>query len=180
VVLARLPSPPLLAILREVNRESDNFTAELLLKHLGAARGAGGTTTAGAAVVRQALAAAQVSLTGVRIVDGSGLSLHDVTTADTLVDILEAAWEDPLLRGSFVESLAVAGRNGTLERRLRAAPARGRVYAKTGTTPRSSALAGYVADDFAFAVVHNGPALQPWWARRAQDRFVTVLAAGLL
>ena len=89
---------------------------------------------------------------------------------------LEAAWADPLLRASFVESLAVAGRNGTLERRLRTGPATGRVFAKTGTTSLSSALAGYVANRFAFAVLQNGSPLAPWWARRAQDRFVTVLA----
>jgi D-alanyl-D-alanine carboxypeptidase len=176
VVLVRHASPPLLEILRHVNGESDNFTAELLLKHLGAMRGEAGTTAAGAAVVRAALESADISLAGVRIVDGSGLSLSDLTTAETLVDILEAAWEDPLLRGTFVESLAVAGRTGTLEHRLRTGPVRGRVFAKTGTTARSSALAGYVADRYAFAIVQNGPPLQPWWCREAQDRFVTVLA----
>jgi serine-type D-Ala-D-Ala carboxypeptidase/endopeptidase (penicillin-binding protein 4) len=125
----------------------------------------------------RALEAAKVALAGVRLVDGSGLSLLDRTTADALVDILEAAWADPLLRASFVESLAVAGRNGTLERRLRTGPAAGRVFAKTGTTSLASALAGYVANRFAFAVLQNGPPLAPWWARRAQDRFVTALAA---
>ena len=176
IVLARLPSPPLVELLRLVNGDSDNFAAEILLKHLGARRGAGGTTAAGAEVVERSLAAAGVELAGVRIVDGSGLSRLDRTTAETLVDILEAAWEDPLLRGSFVESLAVAGRSGTLEMRLTKGPATGRVYAKTGTTALSSALAGYVADRFVFAVVQNGPPLAPFWARKAQDRFVTALA----
>jgi D-alanyl-D-alanine carboxypeptidase/D-alanyl-D-alanine-endopeptidase (penicillin-binding protein 4) len=175
--LASVSSPPLLELLRAVNRKSDNFTAEILLKHLGAVRGAGGTTRAGAAVVRRALADAGVSLGGVRIVDGSGLSLHDRLTADALVDILAAAWADPLLRGSFLASLAVAGRNGTLEDRLREPPARGHVFAKTGTTSLASALSGYVAGRWAFAVLQNGPPLSSWWARRAQDRFVTVLAA---
>jgi D-alanyl-D-alanine carboxypeptidase/D-alanyl-D-alanine-endopeptidase (penicillin-binding protein 4) len=176
VVLAQLASPPLLAILREVNRESDNFTAEILLKHLGATRGAAGTTAAGADVVRRALEAAGVMLSGVRIVDGSGLSLLDRMTAETLVDILAAAWQDPLLRGSFMESLAVAGRSGTLETRLTDGPATGRVFAKTGTTALSSALAGYVSNRFVFAIVQNGPPLAPDFARRAQDRFVNVLA----
>ena len=175
--LASVDSPPLLQLLRTVNRESDNFTAEILLKHLGAARGAGGSTPAGAAVVRQALGEAGVSLGGVRIADGSGLSLLDRLTADALVDILAAAWADPLLRGSFLASLAVAGRNGTLARRLRKPPAVGQVFAKTGTTSRASALSGFVAGRYAFAVVQNGPPLSSWWARTAQDRFVTVLAS---
>jgi D-alanyl-D-alanine carboxypeptidase len=52
----------------------------------------------------------------------------------------------------------------------------GKVFAKTGTTARSSALAGYVNGRYAFAVLQNGSPVSSWWARRAQDRFVTVLA----
>jgi PBP4 family serine-type D-alanyl-D-alanine carboxypeptidase len=175
--LASVSSPPLLHLLRAVNRESDNFTAEILLKHLGAVRGGQGSTPAGAAVVREALRAGGVSLAGVRIADGSGLSLLDRLTADALVDILAAAWADPLLRGSFLASLAVAGRNGTLENRLRRPPVVGQVFAKTGTTFRASALSGFVVGRYAFAVLQNGPPLSPWWCRQAQDRFVTVLAS---
>jgi D-alanyl-D-alanine carboxypeptidase/D-alanyl-D-alanine-endopeptidase (penicillin-binding protein 4) len=174
--LASAVSPPLLHLLRAVNRESDNFTAEILLKHLGAVLGGQGSTAAGAAIVRQTLHDAEVSLEGVRIVDGSGLSVLDRLTADALVDILTAAWADPLLRGSFLASLAVAGRSGTLEHRLRRPPALGQVFAKTGTTSLASALSGYVAGRYAFAIVQNGSPLSPWWCRQAQDRFVTVLA----
>ena len=53
---------------------SDNFTAEMVLKAIGARAGGRGTTAAGAAVVRRGLRAAGVPLAGVRIVDGSGLS----------------------------------------------------------------------------------------------------------
>jgi D-alanyl-D-alanine carboxypeptidase/D-alanyl-D-alanine-endopeptidase (penicillin-binding protein 4) len=178
VEIAALNSAPLLHLLRAVNRESDNFTAEVLLKHLGAVEAGSGTTVAGAGIVRNALAEAGVPLGGVRIVDGSGLSLLDRLTADALVALLEAAWEDPLLRPGFLGSLAVSGQSGTLRRRLRTPPAAGQVFAKTGTTRLSSALSGYVGGRYAFAVVQNGPPLSPWWSRRAQDRFVTVLAAG--
>jgi D-alanyl-D-alanine carboxypeptidase/D-alanyl-D-alanine-endopeptidase (penicillin-binding protein 4) len=175
VELARIASPPLLKLLRIVNSDSDNFTAEVLLKHLGAAEGARGTTKAGAAVVRSVLADAGVPLAGVRFVDGSGLSLLDRLTAQALVAILEAAWNDPLLRGSFLASLAVAGRRGTLEDRMIRGPARGRVFAKTGTTSLASTLAGYADGRYAFAILHNGPPLSSWWCRMAQDRFATAL-----
>ncbi len=170
-------SEALVAMLRLVNRESDNFTAEILLKYLGALYARRGTTAAGSAVVRNALAAAGVPLRGVRIADGSGLSLLNRLTTDTLVALLAAAWSDPVLRGSFQASLAVAGRSGTLRHRLRAAAVRGRVLAKTGTTSLASTLAGYVGGRYAFAILHNGPPLSSWWSRRAQDRFVTVLAS---
>lgn len=178
MVLAATASQPLLYLLRAVNRESDNFTSELLLKHLGAVELGKGTTGAGAAVVRQALEEAGVPLGGVRIVDGSGLSVHDRLTADALVAILLAAWDDPLLRGSFLASLAVSGKSGTLERRLGGPAVRGQVFAKTGTTSRASTLAGYVRARYAFAVLQNGNPLSSWWSRLAQDRFVTVLATG--
>jgi serine-type D-Ala-D-Ala carboxypeptidase/endopeptidase (penicillin-binding protein 4) len=67
-------SPPLPEILREMDVESDNHTAELLLKQLGAVAGEAGSTAAGAAVVRSVLAEHAVPLAGVRIADGSGLA----------------------------------------------------------------------------------------------------------
>lgn len=170
-------SAPLAAILRFMDRESDNFTAELLLKQLGAVDGARGTTPGGAKVVHSQLAAAGVPLAGVRIVDGSGLSRLNRLTANALVGILRAAWRDPELRTTFLAALPVAGRNGTLTRRMRRPPAIGTVVAKTGTTSESSALSGFVRRRFVFAVLQNGHPVSHYWARRAQDRFASVLAA---
>jgi serine-type D-Ala-D-Ala carboxypeptidase/endopeptidase (penicillin-binding protein 4) len=177
VLLARHLSAPLQHLLRAVNAESDNFSAEMLLKHLGAVDRGKGTTGAGASVVNETLRAAGIEMTGVRVVDASGLSMLDRLTVDALVGILVLAWGDPLLRGSFLSTLAVAGRSGTLEDRLRRPPTVGNVWAKTGTTSRASALAGYFAGRYAFALIQNGSPVSSWWARRAQDRFVTVLAS---
>jgi len=176
IPLAQLESPPLSVIIRFMDRESDNFTAELLLKQLGAVVAGRGTSAAGAAVVTQTLAEAGVPLSGVRVVDGSGLSRLDRLTANAVAAILRAAWNDPAVRPTFTAALPVAGVNGTLEDRLRKPPARGRVLAKTGTTSDASALSGYVSTRFVFTVLQNGHPLQYWWARRAQDRFVEVLA----
>jgi len=177
VPLGEVFSPPLGAIIRFMDRESDNFTAELLLKQLGAVELDRGTSTAGASVVMRTLAEAGVPMTGVRIVDGSGLSRLDRLTADALAGLLKVAWGDPVVRPALLASLPVAGVNGTLEDRLRKPPARGRVLAKTGTTREASALSGYVSTRYAFAIVQNGDPLSYWWARRAQDRFALVLAA---
>ena len=155
--LAVSDSATLAAIVRFMDRESDNFTAELLLKELGAV--------------------AKVPLAGVQIVDGSGLSLLDRLTVAALVGTLQAAWADPRVKAPLLGALPVAGVNGTLEDRMRRAPARGNVFAKTGTTDRASALAGFVRDRYVFAVLHNGHPLAYSWARVAQDRFATVLAA---
>jgi serine-type D-Ala-D-Ala carboxypeptidase/endopeptidase (penicillin-binding protein 4) len=177
IPIADVESPPLSSILRFMDRESDNFTAELLLKQLGAVESEHGTSAAGAAVVTQSLADAGVPLAGVRIVDGSGLSQLDRLTANAVAATLKAAWADESIRPAFVASLPVAGVSGTLEDRLQKPPARGRVLAKTGTTDVASALSGYVSTRFVFTVLQNGHPLSYWWARRAQDRFVEVLAA---
>ena len=174
--LATVSSPTLASMIRFMDRESDNFTAEMLLKQLGLNEVGRGTSAAGAAVVTQSLAEAGVPLAGVRIVDGSGLSSLDRLTANALGGLLKAAWADPTVKPVLLASLPVAGVNGTLHDRLRKAPARGRVLAKTGTTDIASALSGYVSTTYAFAVVQNGHPLSYWWARRAQDRFATVLA----
>jgi len=175
--LAEVLSPPLAQIVRFMDSESDNFTAELLLKQIGAANETPGTTAAGAAHVRATLTDAGIPLAGVRIVDGSGLSSLDRLTARAIVGILQAAWEDPAIKPSFVSALAVAGRTGTLKDRLRKPPSLGVVLAKTGTTSIASALSGFVRGRYVFSVLQNGRPVSYLWARRAQDRFATVLAS---
>ena len=175
-LLASVSSPTLATMVRFMDRESDNFTAEMLLKQLGLAELDRGTSAAGATVVMQTLAEAGVPMTGVRIVDGSGLSRLDRLTANALGGLLKVAWADPAVRPALLAALPVAGVNGTLQHRLSKPPARGRVLAKTGTTDSASSLSGYVSDRYAFAVVQNGHPLSYWWARRAQDRFAQILA----
>lgn len=175
--IAESDSATLSNVVAVMDRESDNFRAEMLLKTLGAEVGTGGTTAAGAAVVRSDLAAANIPLAGVVIADGSGLSLLDRLTANAVSALLVAAWDDPVLKLPFWSALPVAGEDGTLEDRMRTAPARGAVRAKTGTTDRASALSGYVRDRYVFAVLQNGWPVATWSARKAQDRFATALAS---
>jgi D-alanyl-D-alanine carboxypeptidase/D-alanyl-D-alanine-endopeptidase (penicillin-binding protein 4) len=175
-VLGTVSSPTLGAMLRFMDRESDNFTAEMLLKQLGLTELGRGTSAAGAAVVTQTLTEAGVPMAGVRIVDGSGLSQLDRLTASALGSLLKIAQADPIVGPALLASLPVAGVSGTLQHRLLKPPARGHVAAKTGTTDIASSLSGYVSGRYAFAVVQNGHPLSYWWARRAQDRFAQVLA----
>lgn len=174
--LAAIESPTVGELVRFMNSESDNFTAEMLLKLMGAQEHGQGTTAAGARVVKRALREADVSLDGVRIVDGSGLSSHDRLTPRAVVDMIRAARERPEVWAPFRSSLALAGVSGTLDDRMLEPPARAAVRAKTGTTNLSSALSGIVKDRYIFSIIMNGDAV-PWWhARPAQDKFATILA----
>ncbi len=177
VPLASIESVPLVQILRYMGHESDNFTAEILLKQLGAGYSDQGTSAAGATVIRQLLVEQQIPVAGVRIVDGSGLSRYDRLTANAVVSMLRASWLDEDTREILLSSLPVAGRSGTLDRRMRGTAAAGRVRAKTGTLNEASALSGYANRRYAFSVIQNGSPVSTFWARKAQDRFAAVLAA---
>jgi serine-type D-Ala-D-Ala carboxypeptidase/endopeptidase (penicillin-binding protein 4) len=174
--LGSVRSPALARLVRLLNKRSDNFYAEMLLKHLGAKFRRAGTTSRGSRVVRGVLRRRGVPLSGVRIVDGSGLSVRDRLTARAIAAILISAWSDPALRRTWIRSLPVAGVDGTLEDRMRREPAYRTVRAKTGTTGTASSLSGYAGTRYVFSILQNGRPI-PWWhARRAQDRFAQILA----
>jgi serine-type D-Ala-D-Ala carboxypeptidase/endopeptidase (penicillin-binding protein 4) len=172
-----LESAALRWLVRSMDRQSDNFYAEMMLKELGAKAGAGGTTAAGAHVVRKQLKARNVPMSGVAIADGSGLSAYDHLTANAVSRLLLSAYGDPSIGAPFVDSLPIAGVNGTLSDRMTSGPARGNVRAKTGTTDAASALSGYVRTRYVFSILMNGNPVPWWYARDAQDRFAQVLAA---
>ena len=174
--LAQVNSDPLSDILTEMDHNSDNYVAELLLKDLGAEVGTGGTTPAGDAVVIRSLAAAGISLAGVQIVDGSGLSLDDRLTARAVTSVLLLSWRDPDMRNVLWNALPVAGVSGTLQHRLLDGPAHGAVRAKTGTTDAASALSGYASARYAFSILQNGEPVSFYYARLAQDRVAQALA----
>ncbi len=176
VPLADVESAPLSALLRHMDVYSDNFYAEMVLKEVGAVQGSGGSSAAGVAVERRLLDAAGVPLAGVRMVDGSGLSLLDRWTPLGLSTLLRTMWDDPTLRPYVLPALPIAGETGTLEHRMRSGPAHGLVRAKTGTTDNSSALSGFVGDRYAFSIVENGYPVRALSAEQSQNRFAQVLA----
>jgi D-alanyl-D-alanine carboxypeptidase/D-alanyl-D-alanine-endopeptidase (penicillin-binding protein 4) len=169
-------SPPLRDIVRFMDLNSDNFTAEELLKLLGVATEGRGTSAGGGRAVIAALKRGGISTVGVKIFDGSGLSEYDRLTVGALVGILQAFAVDSALETELVRALPVAGVSGTLRDRMRTPTLLGHVVAKTGTTSIASSLSGYVNSHIAFAIIQNGHPLSYWYAREAQDRFARVLA----
>ncbi len=176
-LLGDVESAPVSQLVRFMDLYSDNFTAEMLLKQVGAVQASLGTAAGGIGVETGLLQAAAVPLDGVRLVDGSGLSLVDRWTPAGLVGLLRAMWQDPTVQPYLVSSLPIAGVNGTLEDRMERGPAYRVVRAKTGTTDESTALSGFVGDRYVFSVVINGYPVSWTRSRTAEDRFAQVLAA---
>jgi D-alanyl-D-alanine carboxypeptidase/D-alanyl-D-alanine-endopeptidase (penicillin-binding protein 4) len=171
--LAVLRSPPMATLVRWTNTPSDNFFAEMLLKGLGARFGSGGSTAAGAAVVRSELA--ETFGLHPTFDDGSGLSYADHTSPRQVLTLLSKMASDP----AFVDSLAIAGESGTLQYEMNGTVAQGRCRAKTGTLQAVSNMAGYctAADGHTLAFAFLMNAINPLDAHPLQDRMAEALAA---
>jgi D-alanyl-D-alanine carboxypeptidase/D-alanyl-D-alanine-endopeptidase (penicillin-binding protein 4) len=154
--LASLPSPTIGELVQEMLRESDNSTAEILLRELGLQVLGAGTTDAGRRVVDDTLRGLGLPMGGVRVVDGSGLDTGNRVTCRLLVALLT----DPATRDIVGGGLPVAAQSGTLYKRFLATPVAGHLRAKTGSIRRVAGLAGF-ADNVAgptltFAYIQNG------------------------
>ncbi len=148
--LATIESPPIGELVGHMLRESDNGTAELLVKELGRSRAGSGTTTAGVGVVVSSLRAMGLPTQGVVMRDGSGLDLGNRVTCRLLHDLLAAGDDGPLDRG-----LAVAGTTGTLTRRFVGTAASGRLRAKTGSLRGVASLSGFADTEGGFELTFS-------------------------
>lgn len=174
--LATIQSERLHEVLRFMMKSSDNFTAEILLKSFGKSEGNVGSTARGAREVRAQLKELGININGLRITDGSGLSSSNRVSATQLGTLLNVMDKHEVSQ-SFKGELAVSGGRGTLLKRLRAAPYKGRVFAKTGTLRSVSALSGYTkgvdGKDFGFVTLMNTSSIST--ARHTQDSVAAVL-----
>ena len=165
------------------NKRSQGLYAECMLKLLGAYAATPsvetplplhqGTWAAGAAEARRWMAESGIPADGCVIDDGSGLSKENRLTALAVSEILRQMLQRHGER--FVQTLAAAGQEGSLAKRMRGTPAEGRVFGKTGYVLGTSALSGYVraksGRTIIFSVLMNDvPWGELWKARTAQDK----------
>jgi len=159
--LASVQSAALDAVIARTLKLSDNVAAEVVARHVGIASGKSGSFAGGAAAIKAWLGDHGLWATGMRVLDGSGLSSRDRVTPSVLARAILASLADDKLAG-VAAGLPVAGVNGTLKHRFddkAEKVARGNVHAKTGTLVGVAALTGYLttADGtrLAFAIIAN-------------------------
>lgn len=178
-LVASHTSPPLSRILALLNKPSDNLVAEVLLKTLGAVAKRKGSTSAGAEVERELLKSFGLDMGAISIVDGSGLSKINCITPRNIVTLLT------YMRSSkhaqvFIDSLPVAGVDGTLAYRMRGTAAEGNVRAKTGTLAKVVSLSGYVStksgEPLVFAIMFNNQLCPKSAATAVEDKIAVALA----
>ncbi|WP_017972932.1 D-alanyl-D-alanine carboxypeptidase/D-alanyl-D-alanine endopeptidase [Actinopolyspora halophila] len=184
--LAEVRSPPLRDLVRKLLRDSDNVLAEAVARQVAVTTGHEPSFSGAVRAVRSVLERNGFDLSGVELVDGSGLSDTDRLPPRLLGELLRTAGapaDGPSGRSArlrpVLTAVPIAGASGSLAGRYDgpASEARGWVRAKTGTLTGANALAGTVvtADGrlLSFAFISNGS--QPNEARPALDRVAAKL-----
>lgn len=167
-------------VMRRMLKKSDNLYAEAVFYQM--AHRYGGrlaTDKSGRAAVNSVLRKAGVDASVYYVADGSGLSLYNYVSALLEVRMLRYAYQHRAIYDALYPLLPIGGVDGTLDERMRYAPVRGNVHAKTGTVEGIRSLCGYVTaangHKLCFSIINQGvrSSREP---RRFQDRVCTALA----
>ena len=179
-------------VVKQCNTESQNLYAESLLKRIGAKRsGQSGTWANGAAAIAaevDAALGAGTAAKGLVVSDGSGLCKEDRVAANLMTAWLRNTANDPKISQAFINSMAVAGVSGTVQKRFKGLDTE-RVFVpcKTGYINGVSCLSGLVGRPgetprFAFSVLCNDLTKDKdgvGKAKALQEKIVMILAGGM-
>ena len=135
-------SPPLSAIITRANMKSVNLYCESLLKTISKAKGGNGSFESGTDVIKKYWEDRGLSMAGIFLEDGSGLSARNAVTSRFMAQLLRKLNKDTDFE-AFYDSLPQAGRTGSLKNTLKGTSAEGRLRAKSGTLKRVRSFTGY-------------------------------------
>lgn len=179
-LLATHRSEPITDLIRAVNKQSNNFMAEAILRSFACCD----ATTADDAleILRKWSRDIGMPQSGLSIGNGSGLYDNNRISASQLTWLLDHVHHDFRTKADFMASLAIMGIDGTTKSRLSDSDAAGWIRVKTGTLDSVSALSGYASapsgEPLAFAVVFNGlEAKHKLPARKVQDAIAGLVRA---
>ncbi len=172
-------SPPLSEILKPLLKESLNLHAETLTRALGMELYGIGSFEAGKERVEDTLSRMAIDKGRYSYADGSGLSRRNLSSAEILVRILRSMYRSPYFT-HFYNALAIAGQDGTLEKRLKGTKAENNVRAKTGSMSSVSSISGYLVtadgEMLAFSMLANNFLASKSEVDSAQDKALKILA----
>jgi len=171
-------SMPLSLILRGLNKFSNNFVAEQILKTIGAEiYNPPGTTQNGLRAMQKYMQSLEYKPEEFSILDGSGLSRKNRISPDQIVSVLQDMYIDLRVYPEFISALGVMSRDGNVLKRMNGNKDAERARVKTGTLNSVSALSGYFqsadGEQFAFSILMNGLKCSNRQAKRLQDRIIS-------
>lgn len=181
-MLAEMPVPSLAENMVRINKESQNLHTELMLRRVARQSGSGSIAD-GQAVMRQVMTQAGLPETSYGFSDGSGMSSYNRITPRAAVGLLTWIARQPWGM-AWRDTLPIAGRDGTLQRRFKGTPLEGKLFAKTGSLNAARALSGYLVTrsgrTLVFSALANDmPDGTDDQATAAVDRALTAIAAAL-
>ena len=151
-------SPPFKEIIKVINKNSENFFAEQLIKTIGFEEKDFGSIDTGVEAIQDVLKDMGINPDNMIIADGSGLSRLNLITPKQLVTLLGYMYKSKYFI-PFFNSLPIAGIDGTLGKRMKNTKAAGKVRAKTGYLDEVRSLSGYAFtgdnEPVAFAIIAN-------------------------
>lgn len=172
-------SKPLRELLTDMLKKSDNIIAGAVFKKIGQLynRQPGSWENSSYAVSQILSKKANVGLSGMRILDGSGLSPSNLATPAQMMQVLDFAYHHNDISYDFISALPIAGVDGTLKHRM--GNIARKVRAKTGTISGVVSLTGYTVtadkEPVAFVIMINGYKGMSWRYRALEDKIVTSL-----
>tara|TARA_R110000868_G_scaffold108769_9_gene296651 strand:+ start:480 stop:1967 length:1488 start_codon:yes stop_codon:yes gene_type:complete len=172
-------SEPLPELIRAMLKKSDNVIAGAIFKKLGQlySKKPGSWENGSLAVSRILAHQAGVNTKGMRLIDGSGLSVDNLATPSQFIQVLMFAYENEKTSEDFISSLPIAGVDGTLKNRMKNITRK--IRAKTGTISGVASLAGYATtrqkDQLAFVIMVNGNKGLNWRFKGMEDKIATAL-----
>jgi serine-type D-Ala-D-Ala carboxypeptidase/endopeptidase (penicillin-binding protein 4) len=163
--ILQFESLPMWQVVWGMNKFSNNFVADQILKKVGAESwGAPGNLTKGLTTMQDVLEDIGIPRKTYEIKDGSGLTRDTHVTARQVVHVLLSAHDDMTVAPEFMSSFGIAGEDGTLRSRFQASRLRTQLRAKTGSLDGVTALAGFCptkdAEPMAFAILLNDTKLK--------------------
>ncbi|MBT3923703.1 MAG: D-alanyl-D-alanine carboxypeptidase/D-alanyl-D-alanine-endopeptidase [Nitrospina sp.] len=170
-------SEPLSLALKGLNKFSNNFVAEQIIKTIGAEKfGPPGTTLKGLKAIEEYLMELGYRPDQYKVLDGSGLSRQNRLSPQMFIDVLRHVKNDLGVYPEFVSALGVMGVDGNVKNRMRGMKSSGRARVKTGTLNFVSALSGYFQsrdeESFAFSILMNGLKCSNARVKRLQDQII--------
>lgn len=165
-------SAPLKDIIKVINKNSQNFYAEQLLKTIGLEKGNYGSVDNGLKFERNVLQEMGINPDNTSIVDGSGLSHSNLVTPKQIVSLLNYMYKSQYFV-PFFNSLPIAGVDGSLANRMKRSKAENKIRAKTGFIGNVRSLSGYAYtgdnEPVAFTLIANNFLVPTKLAENVQD-----------
>jgi len=168
-------------VIDNLNKESDNLSAEMTLRALALKYNEGkATAKKGVEIIDSLITKIGLDYKDYRIVDGSGVSHYNLVTPELILEILKYLYNNSKKNYRILyHSLPIAGVDGTLENRMKKGRAYNNVRAKTGSLSGVSTLSGYLLSKnrhrIAFSIFIQNFVKSGRIARYYQDRICKFL-----